>query len=365
VLYHAESGEACSAQPSQNSLFPIQMTEEFHRSLSITFPYPRLRQRLAGVSLQDWLRQARLCVFAPVYNGTFHAAFQQEHYSLTNVFNSRAEDASRQGMAAIQNLTLPFNPTDAQVAAYLDALFLQLPDNWGGAGGSADHQTIMRKITAIGSYGLPELIRRLPADAMIESSFILPAVRQLAGREHLPELREALRRDPDVADIFVNKNWEEDARDILAGQLSDHRIALPAAALRIVARAHNPADYPGLAWHFVRLYSGQDDVITELRQCPGFDLAAVLREAWQRAQLGLIPNNSLAAAAAAEGLPDAMNIAVTQMEAESGNDDRQRLASRLAALTVYQGPPEKAGEWLSANLDRLRFDPAARRYVDR
>jgi hypothetical protein len=359
VLYHAESGEACSAQFSQSPMFPNAMSDEFHRSFNLTFSYPQLRQRLAGVSLQDWLREARLCVFVPVYNGTFKAPFQQEHYTLTNVWDSPQQDASREGLAAIKNLTLPANPTDAQIAAYLDAIFLHLPGAWDSG---AEGNIILGKIAAIGTNGLPELLRRLPADGAVETAFILPAVARLAGRGHLPELREALRRDPDLADIFVKNNWEDDARDILAGQLGDHRIALPAAALLIMARAHNAADYPGLAWHFVRLSSGQEEVIAELRQCPGFDLAAALSEAWKRAQLGIIPKNGLAAAAAAEGLPGAMNSAVMLMETASGND-RRRLAARLAALTSYDGPPEKAGDWLSANLVRLRYDPPTRSWT--
>jgi len=349
-------------QFSQMSMLPNAMGDEFQRSFSFTFPYPQLRQRLAGVSLQDWLREARLCVFVPVYNGTFRVPFRQGHFTLTNLWDAGRELASRQGLADMEKLTLPVNPTDAQVASYLDAIFIHLPDNWGG---DADHRIIMGKLAAIGSNGLPELIRRLPVDAMIESAFVQPVLRQLAERRDLPELREALRRDADLADLFVRKNWEEDAREILAGQLSDHRLALPAAALRIVARAHDPADYAGLAWHFVRLSGGQEEVIAELRQCPGFDLAAALREAWQRAQLGVIPKSGLAANAAAEGLPGAMNAAVMQMEGTPDKEERQRLASQLAALTAYQGPPEKAGDWLSANLDGLRYDAAARRYVER
>jgi hypothetical protein len=246
------------------------------------------------------------------------------------------------------------------VAAYLDALFLRLPDDWGG---DPEHNIIMGKITAIGSNGVAELIRRLPADANVETAFVLPAVRQLAGRANLPELREALRRDPEVVDVFVKKKWEDDARDILRGELGEHRIALPAAALRIAAQAHNPADYPGLAWHFVRLFAGQEEVIGELRQCPGFDLDAPLREAWKRAELGIMPKDGLAADAAAAGLPGAMTGAVMLMEAEKDKEARQRMASRLAALTAYQGPPEKAGDWLSANLARLRYDSEMRRYV--
>ena len=259
------------------------------------------------------------------------------------------------------NLTLPVNPTGAQVADYLDSLFLHLPDDWSG---DPEHRIILGKITAIGSNGVPQLIRRLPADANIESLFILPAVTQLAARRDLPELREALRRDPDVVDIFVKKNWEGDARDILAGLSSDHRLHLSADALRIVARAHNPADYPGLAWHFVRLSYGQDAVTAELRQCPGFDLDSVLREAWKRAQLGVIPKDGLAADAAAAGLPGAMNSAVMLMEAKSDKAGRQLLAARLAAMTAYDGPPEKAADWLSATLARLRYDPQTRRYVE-
>jgi len=103
VLYHAESGEACSAQLAPSATFPDAMSDEFDMKFSITFSYPQLRQRLAGVSLQDWLRQARLCVFTPVYSGTFKAPFRQEHYALTNTWDWSRQEAAHQGLEAVQN----------------------------------------------------------------------------------------------------------------------------------------------------------------------------------------------------------------------------------------------------------------------
>ena len=116
------------------------------------------------------------------------------------------------------------------------------------------------------------LLARLPLPPRTESDYIFPFLTQFATRAQLPELRSALSRDVHLAGWFHQMKWDDDARDVLLRQLPDHRQVFTPAALRMVADAHDPATYPDLTWHFVRLENQQPSVATNLAACPGFDL---------------------------------------------------------------------------------------------
>ena len=117
-----------------------------------------------------------------------------------------------------------------------------------------------------------------------------------------------------------------------------------------------------LRWHFVRLDYGQDRVLAALEQCPGFDTAAAVREAWQNARLGVISSGELAAIAAKQGLPDALNLAVVHAENLRDPDTQQRELAQLTLLTGYAGPATNTLPWLTANLTHFHYDAASQRY---
>jgi hypothetical protein len=113
----------------------------------------------------------------------------------------------------------------------------------------------------------------------------------------------------------------------------------------------------------VRLPDDQARVAAALAQCPGFDLDEAVREAWSRVRLGLLPPGELALLAAKQGLPDAFNQAVLQLEQSHDSQiHRQYQAQQIAALTDFAGLPETAPAWLSANLGRFQYDGSGHRY---
>src|SRR5262249_1935768 len=95
----------------------------------------------------------------------------------------------------------------------------------------------------------------------------------------------------------------------------------------------------------------------------GFDTDGAVREAWQFARLGVIHADSLAPVAAAQGLPDALNLAVAHVQSIDGSDARKQALENLASLTGYTGPKNETFAWLAANLQRFQFDPAQHRYI--
>jgi hypothetical protein len=360
VLYHPGSGEAfVSGQRMSWSATGDSAGARSTRDFTLKFPYPVLRERLGGVSMQDWLREARLCIFLPAYQGTSRQTMRLENLDLSKWAGNPAGGEALQGLQAIDGATLPDNPTDRQIAAYLDTIFFNIPSPVN----VADRKKIQAKITAIGTRGLPILLRRLPLGNQLESFYVFPVLAKLATRDQLAELREALRHDPWLGEWFIDMHWDADARDVLVSVLGDHRLSFAARELCLAAGAKDPATYPDLAWRFVHLPNQQDKVLSALRDCPGFDVNAVVRNAWKLAQLGVTPPHDLAPAAAAQGLPDALTTAVVDMEGTAEGSRRSEQAATLAALTDYQGLPQAAAGWLSANLGRLRYDPGQQRYL--
>ncbi|HEX9048820.1 MAG TPA: hypothetical protein VF988_17475, partial [Verrucomicrobiae bacterium] len=324
VLYHPDSGEAFVALAPWAGRMQIRalLSAESHLGLELNFPYSALRERLAGVSAEDWLRQARLCVFAPRYAGTSKLTFHQDHFSVRpeageNLRQQKEKEDDAQNITAA---TLPANPSRAQLDAYLDALLLHVPDRVDGV----LRQTLEKKFMLLGADGLPALLRRLPLQPTVETWFVFPTIVKLIRPEQLPDLRAALQRDTRVLTVFRQKHWEADARDILVAKLPDHRERLSADALRIAAAGCDPARYPDLRWHFIHLDGGQDLVVAALERCPGFDTADAVREAWQSARLGVTDGRNLAAVAARYGLPDALNLAVRNATDAYSTDTQQR-----------------------------------------
>lgn len=362
VLYHPGSGEAfVVSQHNAQQYFPPLMSGEAHQSLQLRFPYPALRECLAGVTATDWLHEARLCVFAPAYAGTTALTFHSNHYYMPVTYdgNLRRQKEKAADTQTIANATLPENPTDAQRDAYLDEILPNIPVNLD----SALRKSITSKLTALGTNGMPALLRRLPLAQNVENTVVFPVIKKLATRDQLPELCAALQRDNNATGLFLGKPWEEEARAVLVAKLPDHREPLSPESLRIVAGAKDPATYADLYWHFVHLQYGQPQVIKALKECPGFDTAAAVREAWHNARLGIVSTDDLATPAAAQGLPEALNLAIIHVESLDDLKSQQRALAPLAALTGYTGPTNLTLPWLTANIAHFQYDEVQQRYL--
>jgi|GEM_PF-5446379 len=361
VLYQPDSGEAyLAAQTTANRVGSDPVSREVRATVRLTFRYSDLRERLAGITAAEWLRTARLCVFTPFYRGSAHIAFTEENYQRPSDFFSQLPTADSDGMKTIENATLPETPTAPQLEAYLDTILFNAPD----AESTQDtRQKIQSKLSAIGANGLPALLRRLPLSEQQDYYLALPVINNLVTRDHLPELLAALERDTRLTRVIVQKHWEAEALPVFRRMLSDHRHVLPADALRIVANAKIPATYADLRWHFVRLQSSTYLVFPALENCPGFDLAGAVTEAWNHLNLQVRGDFDLTVAAAKLGLPDALSTAVVELESIGNEDLLKRTLPQLAEMTGYSGPSTNEVTWLGKNLDKLRFDPNLRRYV--
>ncbi|MFO1489161.1 MAG: ABC transporter permease [Verrucomicrobiota bacterium] len=361
VLFHPRYQEAFLLRTEDvRPAFPGILSGEWQVFAKARIPYPALRERLAGVSAAEWLKEARLCVFNPVYAGTARLNFADNHYTWPNLNGvSRRESAKQAGMKVIENLQLPADATDTQFNTYLDEIFANVPDNLP----YEESQLLSRKLSALGTNGVPALLRRLPLPSHVEHSVVLTVLEKLVNRSHLPELEQALQRDSNVVRLYLQKRWQADARPIVLAKLARPQPVLSSEELRLAAEAHDPATYANLRRHFLALNYGHDHVLPALAQCPGLDVDGLVRDAWKRARLGLISDNDLALPAAKLGLPGALPEAVIQVETYGDSTRRKNESSQLAALTGYTGDANKTLDWISDRLDRLAFDAAQGRYV--
>ena len=370
VLYQPDWGEADLL--ADNRTYSVQndvLNGESRSAFQFVLPFPALQQRLTGLSLADYLDKARLCIFvATKPDGKGQRITQTDFFSPPDQARMAPGADDQTNMDLITRAVLPPSATAAQISDYVDLILQHLPWNYAQSSGKAWKATIQARLQSIGVRGLPALLARLPLETQTEDDFVFPVLTQLATRDQLPELREALGRDNYLANWFHKMKWDDDARDTLLSHLSDHRQTFCSQALCLAAAAKDPATYPDLKWHFVRLKYDQARVAAVLAQCPGFDLPAAVLEAWNRARLGLLQNQQgdLALLAAQQGQLDAFTQSVIYIESQLpyGNPAKwvQTNTVVLASLTDYSGPPETARSWLSANLARFHYDPAARRF---
>jgi hypothetical protein len=359
VLFEPAMGEAFCVRPEANPNSSSEVTLGAQSvDTEISIPFPALRARLAGIGLQDWLRSAHLQIYRPVNRGYSRARFDETNYVFSPDHSPQERKTSdAMGMAAIREAVLPQPHTDAQLRTYVATIAANLPISLD----TVDAQTVNRMLSAVGTDDLPVLVQMLPLDSRFESAFVRPWLRKIAVRELLPDLLVALRRDPELAVLFREKGWEPDARDTVISMLPDHGAPLPSDAILIAASAKDANTYPDLAWHFIHQPSYSEEVFLALKQCPGFDVTDAVRQAWKLAQLNLRPKDPLCLAAAAEGLPDALDESILALERRPQN--APLFLNQLATLTDYQGPKAELQSWLSQHLGQFHYDSARRRYT--
>lgn len=89
VLYHADSGEAFIAQPEvAGERMPDALIDSSVIFFHLRFPYSPIRERLTGKTAAEWVREARLRVYAPIYDGTARVRFTADLYQWKSPTNS-------------------------------------------------------------------------------------------------------------------------------------------------------------------------------------------------------------------------------------------------------------------------------------
>ncbi len=253
-------------------------------------------------------------------------------------------------------MTLPENPTEEIVSAYIKALIDRIPDQY-----RQDYTvTIRKKIATLDPQYLPIVLRQLPNDEGLVNTYIRPAINKLIRPEHLPAFTELWSRSDLLISEARRQRWEDTVRETMKERIKERREISP-TVIALAAGARDPDTYEDLAWHFINSRWGHDTMLREMKHCEGLKLPSLIDQAWRRARLTLNSVNGLAFPAAALGLPDALRHAYLQLERYEGD---ARIAKRetLQELTTFEGPSNEFETWLKTHLSKLSFDPSVEKY---
>jgi hypothetical protein len=356
VLYHPGTGEASITSVNTYGYMSLSFYDQHGGMGSVAFPVNRLRQKLAGLDMDDWMRQARLHVYFAHPGGSQLLSFADTNHVFKE---TRFSWDQPEGMDSRRMTNAPAGTDPGQIAARVEALCLALPEY------SRDEARRQFK-AALAPYGreaLPALLGSLPVSDSIWMHTIRPEIERRITAGDKPLLIEALRRDARLAPMLIMKGWGGDILPVVLEQLPDHRVAMYPEAVVLAAGSPGSRD-ADLKWRFIYTGHSYDRMASVLQKRPGFPMTEAISEAWSRSRIERdTADYGLALLAAGEGLPGSFLAALACLEQQTDTRERQLMSEPLARLTGYDGPAESRDRWLLQNAGRFQFDAATRRYT--
>lgn len=357
VLHQPSTGEAVVRDPESHGWGRLALYGgQTIRNDQLRFEFPRLQQHLAGLPMAEWMEGARLHVFDARPVGWTQETFDIADFKLRMDGSPQGELDRQASLARLNELNMAEDASDEQARAYVrevEELAMELRQGY-------DWRLFREKLLALGTNHVDALIQSWPINDHIRSSAGNHVLGQLAARDNLPDLLEALRRDPGLVWLFQQKKWEDDARPVLREMLSEFGVPLPAGAVAVAARGASPQLFPLLARRFVLLENGHEVVAPVLEELPGFDLESAVRAAWKRALVGLADRAGLAIAAARFGLPQSLDAAIEAVDQGRRSYQDDFWSRQLREVTGYEPSPDEKPEafrdWLLANWSRFTYD---------
>lgn len=362
VLHQPESGEAFPwTNDGSKSHSPGFVGSLAAYSREFEFPYSAVRARLSGVTREEWMAKARLVVFRPRYRQTIRRTFNETNYLFkSSRIPSRPESLeTRAHWQKIQTSEVNSDSPPAAIEAHLDLLLSYEPRSISSQQG----KILRNKLQSIGRKNLPRLLERLPTRERLWDMAVESSIQQLATDEDLRALIEGYRREPRLASMFRRKTRLAAARPAVLDNLPRRDRVLDYDEMAIAASAKDPATYLDLAWHARHAERGYDTILTELSQCPDFDLNEVINYAWRRARLGLVHDYNLSSWAMTMGRKDAFHAAALRLEEQMSDSSRKQLLARFQKIVAYPGPDAELQPWLLANLGQFDYDAAQKKFV--
>lgn len=362
LLFHPDSGEVFLLEErSGRSTAPAFLNNQTAVTYQFDLPRSHLRERLTGHVADDWLDGLRLHVYQARRVGMVEKRFQENDYEFATSRVRRESDyiaAARTGVERLKSMKWPGAKDAAAARAFAGEFLANVPANSYGD----QSREVGKLLTDIGPEVVPFLLREAPFPSNTASTLMRRVLPTLTQREHLPDLTEALRRDPSLAWLLRSKRWEADGVDALSSLLPGRDEVLPADALIILSTHAKPDQFADLQWHAERCQTSQDRVIRNLRELEGFPYEPTVRAAWKRARLDLVNGVQLTPFAAALGELDALHDLVRQMHGSESESRDRRAMEILADHLDATGDAAALKSWLLKNAARLRFDPSRKQY---
>jgi hypothetical protein len=256
----------------------------------------------------------------------------------------------------LAKITLPENPTDAQVRDYIDKLIAAgTPTNRPPSYtpyGTTDPR--IELLTDLGPKRLPLLIEALEDGR--SRSLLMPVVTELAGAEHKALILELLPEHKELMTVVSRKGWVKDARPVLLAALKEEGSELPHDWIQAVASLEDPSTYPALLEYFVENSNGTS-LYETLRRLPDLDLTDAVAKAWRRSVGQQDQQRMQMARIAAEyGQFSALQFLVRMTRANNEEYQRKEALKLVYRFIDFDGEDDEFKAWWEKNKDRLVFD---------
>jgi hypothetical protein len=224
----------------------------------------------------------------------------------------------------------------------------------------------VKKLRRVGSGNVDLLIDFLDAEpgSFGGDYFLILAIKSLANDSNKKSILDGLAIHTMLAEVVIQRGWEQDAKQTLVKKLEDSGEFLPTEWIVAVAKLRDPATYPLLRNYFVR-GSNKYNTYEAIKDLPIGNLAGAVNEAWQNSRDEDTSARSMALIAAQYGQMDALDFLAQQWADLPENDEwfANQVRKVFSKITDFTGTGTEAPAWLKSCWERLKFDPATKKFV--
>ena len=190
------------------------------------------------------------------------------------------------------------------------------------------------------------------------NKLVLPILGKRAEERHRVALEERFLSDPRLAGFLMEKGWGDSVMPELIRRLKGN-YPLDSQELVMVAGLKDAPLADALVAAFFRLRGKNEAVAAALKDHPGVEWPAVVREGWEQEKTGYPVFTqwwTFANWAAREG--DVSALRQLAVEAANGKKwEREQLTE------IVDSGGEDPVRWLARNHERMRYDPVMKRYT--
>lgn len=284
------------------------------------------------------------------------------------------EEDNRRGpdYAALRKLTLPAQATAAEVEEYVQriAVLTLKQDRYD----DDDPQVAM--LADAGRQHLEPLIAALGSSNTMDR-YLFEALKVATKDSQKGVLIDQLARRPELLQVVQARRWTMDAKDVLIEEVRNGRQRGSPAWLTAVAQLGDESVFPLLEQCFVQ-GPNRLQVWRIVESLPGVDAEGAVRRAWQQAKLENPQERiQLATLAIGFGEKDALAILIEQLPPHQPPNPQMNhpgmwhhggfggpidLRQTVLVHINFHGNNDEIRDWFRQNREKLRFDPATRRY---
>lgn len=289
---------------------------------------------------------------------------QKARQKLQQQAQQEREKAEKSKREAVEQITLPDEPTREQCEAYMDELREAAKIRRGSY---SSRDPIVDKLKALP----PEHYDLLIAEMSSSSPLRYFANYALRGTD-LETLRErfteSLKTNPNNIGVIVMNGWSQDVRQEILDYIQSDGATISPAWFQAAVEVADPSLYPRL--HEITINSRYANKFVEMLEAlPDYDLAYTVNTCWDLAGKNEIPvSQSYFINRAVElGNIDALGMLVGQLSStssymySSSNYNTRRV--EVLKYIAYRGSNKEIMAWFNQNRDALVFDNQHKRFI--